>query len=122
MNIPISAAKKIAEQYDYDQVIIIARKVGRNEHVTTYGVNKEHCDIATRCGNFLKYKVVGAGMTREEWLDRCAARYRDLGFMTWNLSRDLADLALQEDHDGDFFEDPEGAADEDMSYWTDDGE
>lgn len=59
MNIPISAAKKIADDYDYDQVIIIARKVGRNEHVTTYGKNKEHCSIAARCGDFLKYKIMG---------------------------------------------------------------
>jgi len=59
MDIPISQAKKIADYYDYDQVIIIARKVGRNEHVTTYGKNKEHCDIAAKCGDFLKYKVMG---------------------------------------------------------------
>ena len=58
MNIPISAAKRIAKQYDYDQVIIIARKVGRNEHVTTYGVNKEHCGVAARIGSFLKFKVM----------------------------------------------------------------
>jgi len=59
MKIPISAAKQIAEKYDYDQIIIIGRKVGRNEHCTTYGVNKEHCDIAARCGDFLKFKVMG---------------------------------------------------------------
>nr|VFJ89554.1 MAG: hypothetical protein BECKLFY1418B_GA0070995_101612 [Candidatus Kentron sp. LFY] len=66
MDIPISAAKEIAEKYDYDQVIIVARKVGRNEHLTTYGVDKEHCDIAARLGNFLKYKVMG-------WHDENAA-------------------------------------------------
>lgn len=59
MDIPISAGKEIADKYDYDQVIIIARKIGRNEHCTTYGKNKEHCDIARRCGNFLKFKVMG---------------------------------------------------------------
>ena len=32
--IPISAAKHIAKEYDYDQVVIIARKVGEGEHVT----------------------------------------------------------------------------------------
>lgn len=59
--IPISAGKEIAEKYDYDQVVIIARKIGENggEHVTTYGVNKVHCDIAARIGDFLKYKVMG---------------------------------------------------------------
>lgn len=58
-DIPISAAKKIAEQFDYDQVVIIARKVGQGEHVTTYGVDKANCDVATRIGDFLKYKVMG---------------------------------------------------------------
>lgn len=62
--IPISAAEKVAKQYGYDQVIIIARKVGDNpephgEHVTTYGVNKEHCSVAAKVGDFLKYKVMG---------------------------------------------------------------
>ena len=61
MDIPISAAKEISDKYDYDQVIIIARKVGEtgNEHVTTYGKTKEHCQVAARAGNFLKYKVMG---------------------------------------------------------------
>lgn len=57
-NIPITAAKQIADRYDYDQVIIIARKVGRNEHVTTYGVDKDNCNIAARIGDFIKYKVM----------------------------------------------------------------
>jgi len=59
--IPIETAKNIAEKYSYDQVIIIARKVGVDggEHVTTYGKNKEHCSIAAKCGDFLKYKVMG---------------------------------------------------------------
>jgi hypothetical protein len=47
--IPISAGKRIADLYDYDQVIIIARKVGENggEHCTT-SRTKEHCSIAAR--------------------------------------------------------------------------
>ena len=60
-SIPISAAKRIAKDYGYDQVIIFARKVGEGgvEHMTTYGVNKEHCGIAARVGDFLKYKIMG---------------------------------------------------------------
>lgn len=58
MDIPISAAKKIAFDYDYDQVIIIARKVARNEHVTTYGTNKAHCKVAANIGNFLKHEIM----------------------------------------------------------------
>jgi hypothetical protein len=61
IDIPITTAKIIAFNFGYDQVIIIGRKCGKGgrEHCTTYGVNKEHCDIAARCGNFLKYKVMG---------------------------------------------------------------
>src|SRR5260370_38634814 len=61
--IPIAAAQRVAEQYGYDQVIIIARKVGPQgiggEHVTTYGTDKANCDVAARVGNFLKHKVMG---------------------------------------------------------------
>lgn len=58
--IPVEAAKKIADAYDFDQVIIIARKVGEagTEHVTTYGKNKAHCEVAANIGNFLKYEVM----------------------------------------------------------------
>jgi hypothetical protein len=62
--IPISAAERIAKDYGYDQVIVIARKVGdapdpHGEHCTTYGINKAHCEVAARAGDFLKYKVMG---------------------------------------------------------------
>lgn len=60
-DIPISAAKQIAELYGYDQVVIVARKTGviGHEHVTTYGVNKRHCEIAAKIGDFFKYKIMG---------------------------------------------------------------
>lgn len=60
MNIPIADAKSIALDYGYDQVIIIARKTGQDggEHCTTYGINPEHCEIAARCGDFLKYEIM----------------------------------------------------------------
>lgn len=62
--IPIKAAREIADKYGYDQVIVIARKVGdseepHGEHCTTYGVDKDNCDVAARCGDFLKAKVLG---------------------------------------------------------------
>ncbi len=61
--IPIRAAKQIARKYDYDQVIIIARKVRTEndlggESVTTYGKGTIHCDIAARIGDFFKYKIM----------------------------------------------------------------
>lgn len=60
-NIPISAAKRIADEYGYDQVIIYARKVGNDgiEHMTTYGKTKDHCSVAARIGDYLKYKIMG---------------------------------------------------------------
>lgn len=62
--IPISKAKEIAEEFGYDQVIIYGRVCHdspepHGEHMTTYGKNKEHCDVAARIGDFLKYKIMG---------------------------------------------------------------
>jgi hypothetical protein len=52
--IPIKAAKQIADDYGYDQVVVIARCVGNDgkEHVTTYGRNKAHCRAAAKIGDF----------------------------------------------------------------------
>ena len=58
MDIPIQAAKDIADIYDYDQVIIIARKVGRNEHVTTYGKDQANCTVAAEIGRLVKYNMM----------------------------------------------------------------
>lgn len=54
--IPIGAAKQISDRYGYDQVVIYARRVGDGggEHMTTYGVNKEHCNIASRMARTLQ--------------------------------------------------------------------
>jgi hypothetical protein len=62
--IPIAAAEKIAKDYGYDQVIIIARRIGEEpephgEHLTTYGINKVHCDVAARTGSFIQHKIMG---------------------------------------------------------------
>jgi hypothetical protein len=59
--IPIAAARDVAERYGYDQVVIIARKVGPGggEHCTTYGVDKANCAVAARIGDFLKHQVMG---------------------------------------------------------------
>lgn len=62
--IPIGAAARIAKDYGYDQVIIVARRVGEapdpcGEHMTTYGVDPVHCDVAARCGSRLQREVMG---------------------------------------------------------------
>jgi len=48
--IPIAAAKRIAAEYGYDQVVIYARKTGEGgkEWMTTYGTTVQHCGIAAR--------------------------------------------------------------------------
>lgn len=74
--IPVAKAKKIAKEFGYDQVIIYARKVGADpdphgEHMTTYGINKQHCGIAAQIGDMLKYKILG--WTKENTLD-CAKK------------------------------------------------
>lgn len=60
MTIPINAAKRVADEFDYDQIIIIGRKIGDDghEHVTTYGVDKDNCAAAASIGNFLKYEIM----------------------------------------------------------------
>lgn len=59
-SIPVKAGEEIAKKYGYDQVVIIARKVGEDgiESVTTYGKNKEHCEVAARIGDYLKYEIM----------------------------------------------------------------
>ncbi|APY14336.1 hypothetical protein GJU94_14080 [Brucella sp. 10RB9214] len=57
--IPIAAAKSIASEYGYDQVVIFARRchdspLPHGEHMTTYGKTREHCDVAARMGDALK--------------------------------------------------------------------
>ena len=64
LEIPVSAAKDIADRYGYDQIVIIARRVGdepdpHGEHVTTYGRDKAHCGVAARVGNYIKHKIMG---------------------------------------------------------------
>lgn len=57
--IPITHAKELAEKNGLDQVIVIGRKVGSHESVTTYGVDKANCDAAAKIGDFLKHKIMG---------------------------------------------------------------
>lgn len=66
LEIPIEAAEAIAKNYGYDQVVIYARRVGslphpNGEHMTTYGVNKEHCAVAAKMAaklqNYMGWKL-----------------------------------------------------------------
>jgi hypothetical protein len=56
--IPLAAAKRIADDYGYHQVVIMARVTGEvegsDEHITTYGINVQHCRVAAMMGDKLK--------------------------------------------------------------------
>lgn len=57
--IPVSAASHLAKEYGFDQVVVIARRVGGDESVTTFGKGPVHKDIAARTGEFLQRSVLG---------------------------------------------------------------
>lgn len=63
--IPISAAKRIADKYGYDQVIVVGRRTGdtppHGEHCTTYGVNRVHCNVAAIIGRFFTQELMQWG-------------------------------------------------------------
>lgn len=54
--IPIAAAKRIAEEYGYDQVVIYGRNCIENshQHMTTYGRTRVLCDAAGKIGRSLQ--------------------------------------------------------------------
>lgn len=50
--VPITAAKRIAKEYEKTQVIILCWDKQHNRtHITTYGVTKEDCKQAAEGGN-----------------------------------------------------------------------
>lgn len=49
--IPISAAKKVAEQFGLKQCLLIGWD-GENTHVVTYGVTKADCAAAAKAQDF----------------------------------------------------------------------
>ena len=58
--IPVEAARRIAEEYGYHQVIVIARRhgLGGMEHVTTYGSDRQNCEVAAAIGNHIKHQIM----------------------------------------------------------------
>lgn len=57
--IPISAAERVAKAYGYDQIVIVGRRVGGFEHVTSYGIDAANCTVAARMAHFFKHKLMG---------------------------------------------------------------
>lgn len=59
INIPIEAAKGIAEKYDKSEVIIVTwDQLHRRTHVTTYGCTIKDSEGAARGGNMVR-KALG---------------------------------------------------------------
>lgn len=49
--IPVSAARKVAEQFDLKQCLLIGWD-GERVHVVTYGKTKEDCEAAAKAQDF----------------------------------------------------------------------
>jgi hypothetical protein len=62
-------------------------------------------------------------MTKEEWIARAATRYQSQAGLTPDDARAAAEAIFAAESEELGFEDysPEDCADNDMSYWTDDG-
>lgn len=67
----------------------------------------------------LARKMVSPDRQSELWIDRCAKRYEERGGVDSKTARDFAHACWENRLDDD--ESPEDAADEDMSYWENDG-
>lgn len=66
-DVPIEAAKDIAEKYDKDQVIVVCwDDEHKRTHVTTYGKSLSDCKAAAEGGNFVKRAL---GWPEEECKD-----------------------------------------------------
>ena len=62
-------------------------------------------------------------MTAEEWIERCAKRYRERAGLDERSAREAAETCHDEaTRNGDDGLSPEDWADEDMWCWTDDGD
>lgn len=75
-DIPVEAARAIADRFGYDQVIVVARRVDEEpapsgEHVTTYGRGLVHAAVAARVGHFLRHRLMG-------WPETVGAGYETL--------------------------------------------
>lgn len=98
--IPISAGKRIAEEFGYDQVVIVGRRVGGFEHVTTYGKDKENCRVAARMGDFFKHKLMGwpeplaVLVEPAAWMREWEGDDSDLGHMLFVAHADERDEPL----------------------------
>lgn len=98
--VPIGAAKMIALAYGYDQVVIVARRVGQDpdpggEHVTTFGIDADNCRVAARAGTALKRFMNWPAEPTDTALEALSAaimalRSYEYGNSAPDLARDVA--------------------------------
>lgn len=65
----------------------------------------------------MKTETQQTPITREQWLERCAARFISVAAVGKQDAHDLAESQLENLKD-DLTENPEQAADDELSYWT----
>lgn len=65
MSIPIETAKRVAQDHDCKQVILVAWD-GKETHVVTYGDTLEACDQAAQGGNRVKSALGWPGSLNAE--------------------------------------------------------
>lgn len=59
----------------------------------------------------------GEQLTEAAWLDRCAKRFQDRSRMPADEAHDMAQACLEFRDEAGFMNEPEDAADEEMSCW-----
>lgn len=79
--LPVEAAKDVAECYDLDQVILIARSHKDNLiHFVTYGKSDQDCGMAAMDGRKLKAVVEACPTSLEDAIDAAKlVRPEDVG-------------------------------------------
>ena len=102
--LPISEARDIAERHGWDQVVVIARKVGDNgyEHVITYGAGSAHCEAAARAGMAVKHHLMRWPLSLFDSTLRVLGVCRDAEnsrAISVSFSRNVSDADLRMVHD-----------------------
>ena len=74
--VPIAAAKRLAQQYGYEQVVVLAINPEKS-WITTYGKNREKCDEAGKYGNAIGRWLDGElSLVRTDHAEEDAERWR----------------------------------------------
>ena len=102
--IPIRSAESIGRRFGYDQVVVFGRRVSDDpklagEHMTTWGRNRDHCQVAKHIGNTLKDDVMKWPSPRAEAIADLISRRGD-----WKTAVEAMIVQLQ-------------ANGEECSYW-----